>query len=95
LLRARYRLSNEREDGVEPGAIERYDFTGFTWSSRRVAKGSRLRLVLTSPNTIFFEKNYNSGKPVKHESGADSRVAHVTVFHDAAHPSALEVPTVR
>ncbi|HVT58512.1 MAG TPA: CocE/NonD family hydrolase [Thermoanaerobaculia bacterium] len=95
LLRARYRRSLGREELVTPGRIERYDFSAFTWFSRRVSKGSRLRLVLGSPNSIFLQKNYNSGKPVGTESGADARVAHVTIYHDPEHPSALEIPVVR
>ena len=95
LLRARYRRSETQEQLVTPGAVERYDFNRFTWFSRRVAKGSRLRLVLTCPNGIQLQKNYNSGKAVAAESGADARVAHVTVYHDPAHPSALEIPIVR
>lgn len=95
LLRARYRHSPAREEPVVPGRVERYDFTHFTWFARRIAQGSRLRLVVSSPNTSQFEKNYNSGKPVATESGADARVAHVTIHHDAEHPSALEIPIGR
>jgi predicted acyl esterase len=94
-MRARYRHSATRQELVTAGRIERYDFDRFTWFSRRVSKGSRLRLVLTSPNSIQIEKNYNSGKAVAAESGADARVAHVTVYHDREHPSALELPVVR
>ncbi|HVT16774.1 MAG TPA: CocE/NonD family hydrolase [Thermoanaerobaculia bacterium] len=94
-LRARYRDSLAREKLVPAGAIERYDFKGFTWFSRRIAKGSRLRLLLGTPNSIFSEKNYNSGKPVATESGADAHIAHITIYHDAAHPSTLELPIVK
>jgi uncharacterized protein len=94
-LRARYRKSLSQPELVKPGAIERYDFTGFTWFSRRVSKGSRLRLVLNSPNSIFSEKNYNTGGRVEAESGKDARVAHITVYHDAEHPSALDIPVVK
>ena len=80
---------------VTPGQITRYDFDGFTWFSRRVSKGSRLRLVLNCINSIYYEKNYNAGGDVETESGKDARVAHVTVYHDAEHPSALEIPVVR
>jgi predicted acyl esterase len=45
LMRARNRHSTARDELVTPGAVERYDFDGFPWFSRRVAKGSRLRLV--------------------------------------------------
>ncbi len=93
-LRARYRRSAERQELVRPGAIERYDFT-FPFHARRAPRGSRLRLVVRSPNDIYREKNYGSGGAVADESGADARTAHLTLFHDAAHPSALELPLAR
>ena len=92
LLRARYRESLREEKLVTPGAIERYTFDGFFWFSRRVGKGSRLRLVVRSPNTIHLQKNYNAGGVVAEESGKDARTAHVTLYHDAEHPSFLELP---
>ena len=94
LLRARYRNSLEKETPVPQGEAARYDFTGFTWFSRRIAKGSRLRLVVSCPNTTALEKNYNSGGVVADETAKDARTAHVTLYHDAAHPSALEIPIV-
>jgi len=94
-LRARYRESLEREHLVVPGAVERYDFGRFTWFARRIGKGSRLRLVIQSPNSSQVEKNYGSGKPVATESGADARLAHVVLYHDAEHPSVLELPVGR
>jgi putative CocE/NonD family hydrolase len=95
LLRARYRDSMEKEALVPKGEAVRYDFTGFTWFSRRVSKGSRLRLVVAAANTTDLEKNYNSGGVVADETAKDARTAHVTVLHDAGHPSALEIPIVR
>jgi putative CocE/NonD family hydrolase len=94
-LRARYRESPEKETLVRPGEVLRYDFTGFPWLSRRVAKGSRLRLVVACPNSIHFQKNYNSGGVVAEESGKDARTAHVVLHHDAERPSALEIPVVK
>jgi uncharacterized protein len=94
-LRARYRESLREAKLVTPGQITEYDFDGFTWFSRRVSKGSRLRLVLSCINSINYEKNYNSGGTVESESGKDARVAHVTVYHDAEHPSMLEIPIVK
>jgi putative CocE/NonD family hydrolase len=94
-LRARYRESLSEAKLVTPGQITRYEFDGFTWFSRRVSQGSRLRLVLGCINSIYSEKNYNSGGNVAEESGKDARVAHVTVYHDAEHPSALEIPVVK
>ncbi|HQR24405.1 MAG TPA: CocE/NonD family hydrolase, partial [Steroidobacteraceae bacterium] len=60
-MRARYRESLIAPKLVKVGEITRYDFDGFGWFSRKVSKGSRLRLVVSCPNSIYFEKNYNSG----------------------------------
>ena len=94
-MRARYRESLIKEKLVKPGEINRYEFNSFTFFSRRIAKGSRLRLILSCPNTIQLEKNYNSGGVVAEESAKDASTAHITVHHDASHPSALEIPVVK
>jgi putative CocE/NonD family hydrolase len=93
-LRARYRESLRQEKLIAPGEINCYEFDGFTFFSRRVARNSRLRLVISCPNSIYWQKNYNSGGVVAEESGRDARVAHVTLYHDAEHPSCLELPIV-
>ncbi len=95
MLRARYRDSLREEKLAKPGEINRYEFSRFTFFSRRVMKGSRLRLVLKASNSIYVQKNYNSGGAVAEESGKDARVAHVTLYHDAEHPSFLEFPVVK
>jgi putative CocE/NonD family hydrolase len=95
MMRARYRESPRREVLVKPGEVQRYDFNNFQFFSRRIAKGSRLRLVISSPNSIYVEKNYNSGGVVANESGKDARTAHITLYHDAEHASALDLPVVR
>jgi predicted acyl esterase len=95
LLRARYRESLRQEKLITPGEINRYEFNGFTFFSRRIARNSRLRLMISSPNSIYLQKNYNSGGVVAEESGRDARVAHVTLYHDAEHPSCLELPIVK
>lgn len=94
-LRARYRKSLSQSELVRQNTVERYDFNGFSWFSRRVSKGSRLRLVISSPNSIYLEKNYNAGGRVEAETGKDARVAHITVYHDSQHPSSLELPIVK
>ena len=94
-LRARYKDSLREPKLVTPGEVDRYEFSGFYFFSRQISKGSRLRLVFKSPNSIFVQKNYNSGGVVAEESGVDARTAHVTLYHDAEHPSYLELPIVR
>jgi putative CocE/NonD family hydrolase len=91
-LRARYRKSFRKAEPVKPGAIERYDFDNFTFTTRRVPKGSRLRVAITPINSLWLEKNYNSGGVVADESGKDARKVTVKLYHDASHPSALYVP---
>jgi len=101
MVRARYRESLRQEKPVKPGEISRYEFNGFYFFSRRVSKGSRLRLVLTAPQfrldpySMFWQKNYNSGGVVAEESGKDARTTHITLYHDAEHPSFLEIPIVK
>jgi putative CocE/NonD family hydrolase len=95
MLRARYRESLRQEKLVIPGQINCYTFTGFTFFARRIAKGSRLRLVISCPNSIYLEKNYNSGGVVVEESGEDARTAHVTLYHDAEHASYVDLPLVK
>jgi putative CocE/NonD family hydrolase len=95
IKRARYRESLRQERLVKPGEIERYEFASFRFFSRRLEKGSRLRLVFASPNTIYLEKNYNSGGEVATETAKDARTAHVTLYQDAEHVSYLELPVVK
>jgi uncharacterized protein len=95
LLRARYRESRRVEKLVEPGEVNLYTFDGFNFFSRRILKGSRLRLIFSCPNTIYLEKNYNSGGVVAEESGRDARTAHVTLYHDKVHASYVELPVVK
>lgn len=95
LMRARYRNSLREATPVPSGKPEKYVFDNFTFFSRRVVQGSRLRLVVHSVNTIGAEKNYNSGGVVTRETGKDARTAHIQLLHDAEQPSMLELPTVK
>jgi len=94
-MRARYRDSLRQEKLVPSGKAEKYVFDNFTFFSRQVAKGSRLRLVIGSVNSPSVEKNYNSGGVVAKETGKDARTAHIQLLHDAEHPSVLELPIVK
>jgi len=95
MVRARYRESLREEKLVTPGEINRYEFDSFTFFSRLIAKGSRLRLVLTSPNSIYVQKNYAGGGVVAEESRTDAHLVRVTLYHDSDHPSHLDLPLVR
>ena len=92
LRRLRYRESLREAKLVQPGEIVKCDFAPGLFLARRLMKGSRLRLVVYSPNSIFWQKNYNSGGVVADETAKDARTAHVKVYHDAQHASAIELP---
>ncbi|WP_164847470.1 CocE/NonD family hydrolase [Sphingobium algorifonticola] len=94
-LRARHRESLRTEKLVTTTAPLRYDFDRFTFVSREVAAGSRLRLVIAPVNSIHLQKNYNAPGPVAMQTIADARTATVRLLHDRAHPSALFVPIGR
>jgi hypothetical protein len=95
LLRARYRSSLRSARLVDQNKILKYEFDGFMFFSRQIQKGSRLRLVFTSPNSINLQKNYNSGGVVAKESSADARTANITLYHSKKYPSYLELPIIR
>jgi predicted acyl esterase len=87
MLRLRYREARDKPKLLTPGQPTQVDFTRFRFMSRRVAAGSRIRLVISSPNSIQFEKNYNSGGVVAKETAKDARTAHVKLLHEPGHYS--------
>ena len=94
LFRARYRDGEDREVFSQPDEINCYELKAFTYFARQIKKGSRLRLVVKCPNSIYLQKNYHSGGNVDNESITDARAAHITLFHDEKHPSLLELPLI-
>jgi len=92
LQRLRYRESPREAKMVKPGEIVACDFAPGLFVARRLMKGSRLRLVVSSHNSIFGEKNYNSGGVVAEETAKDAHTAHIQVHHHAAHASMLQLP---
>jgi putative CocE/NonD family hydrolase len=93
-LRARYRESRQRPVLVTPGRPTRLDFDKFRFMSRRIAAGSRVRLLIVSPNTIQLQRNYHSGGDVARETAKDAKVARFELLHDGEHRSVLSLPVV-
>jgi putative CocE/NonD family hydrolase len=92
IRRLRYRESLSEPKMVKPSDIVKCDFSPGLFVARRLMKGSRLRLVVTSPNSIFWQKNYCSGGVVAEETAKDARTCHVQIYHDVAHPTAIHLP---
>ena len=92
IRRLRYRESLREAKLVKSGEIVKCEFNPGLFVARRLMKGSRLRLVITSPNSIFWQKNYCSGGVVAEETAKDARTCHVKVYHDAQHTSSIQLP---
>ena len=91
-IRARYREGDFRPRPVARGRALLYDFDRFNFQARRLEPGTRLRLVIDPMNSIWAEKNYNSGKRPEEETMADARTVTVTLHHDGRRQSVLTVP---
>ncbi len=94
-IRARYRNSLRKAQFVTPGKIEHYVFDNFLVLGRRVAAGSRIRLVVEGLNTIQAERNFDTNGVIADETIKDARKATVTVYQGGAYPSALSLPLAR
>jgi putative CocE/NonD family hydrolase len=92
MRRLRYRESLREPKLVQAGDIVRCDFNPDLFVARRLMKGSRLRLVVTAVNSIFWQKNYCSGGIVAEETAKDARTCHVQIYHDGEHASAIQLP---
>jgi putative CocE/NonD family hydrolase len=92
IRRLRYRDSLREAKLVKPGEIVKCDFNPGLFVARKMTKGSRLRLVVTASNSIFWQKNYCSGGVVADETAKDARTCHVQIYHDAQHASSIELP---
>ncbi len=91
-LRARYRESLRTEKLVDTEDPLEYRFERFTFVSRQIATGSRLRLVIGPVHSIYAQKNYNNGGVVSEESMKDARTVVVRLYHSERYPSVLHVP---
>jgi putative CocE/NonD family hydrolase len=95
-IRARYREGLRTPKLICTNGPLRYDFDRFTFVSRQVRRGNRLRLIVAPMGRLveatFAEKNYQGGGVVAKETAIDAKVVTVSLFHDREHPSALYVP---
>ncbi|HLW35514.1 MAG TPA: CocE/NonD family hydrolase [Chthoniobacterales bacterium] len=92
MRRLRYRESLREAKLAKPGEIVKCEFNPGLFVARKMMKGSRLRLVVTAVNSIFWQKNYCSGGVVADETAKDAHTCHVQVYHDAEHSSSIGLP---
>jgi len=90
-IRARYRKSFARPVLLKPGEVFGYDID--LWQMGvTIPAGHRLRVVVCSSLFPDLDRNLNTGEPI-----ADATrmvVARQTIYHDAAHPSYVELPVL-
>ena len=98
-IRARYRADLRTPKLVETREPQAYEFDRFTFVSRQIAKGHRLRLIIAPLGRLidstFVQKNYNGGGFVADETVEEAHAVTVRLFHDRTRPSALHVPLGR
>ncbi len=91
VMRARFRQRFDREARLRPGVVYRYNidvwFTGLV-----VARGHRLRVVVSSAAFPKYDRNLNTGD--NNEFGTQYVVAHQRVFHDRHHQSYVTLPII-
>lgn len=92
LLRLRYRNSWREPKPVEPGVPFRFTFMMPKFMSRRLRRGSRLRLVVRAPASIQYEKNLNDAKLPIEQRQNDARVCRVLLHHCGDMQSVLRLP---
>jgi putative CocE/NonD family hydrolase len=98
-IRARYRNGLRSAVPIETHECLRYDFERFTFISRQIKRGHRLRLIIAPMGRLadatFSQRNFNSGGVVADECAQESRTVTVRLFHDSSHPSALYLPVAQ
>lgn len=88
ILRARFRVSNDEPEPLEPGRIYRFEIDMWATANRFFA-GHQLRLDISSADFPRFDRNTNcGGEPTAPMS------AQQTVYHDAGHASYLELHVI-
>ncbi len=88
-VRARYRLSEEKESLLDPGKV--YEFTLTLDTVANVFKaGHRIRLSIASSSFPAYLPSPGTGGPSYLETRAV--VAQNKIYHDSRYPSSIEVP---
>ena len=91
MVRARFRDGMERPTLIEPGQV--YCYTIDCWNTAQVFRtGHRIGLEVASSAFPKYDRNPNTGAPLGQST--ELAVAEQTIYHDAAHPSALILPVI-
>lgn len=94
LLRLRYRESPLRELPCTPGVPMRAILGGFTFVSRRIRAGSRLRMTVRTVNSIHLQRNFQAGGNVDAETRSDARASMISIWQGGRYDSSIRIPLV-
>lgn len=92
IVRAMYRDNDPlNPTPLVPGEVDRYEID--LWATSNVFKaGHKIRVEVSSSNFPRFNRNLNTGGPVKGET--EHEVARQTIYHDPDHPSYIILPII-
>lgn len=93
LARARYRVSRTEPRALTPGKIEKYAID-MRATSNVFKRGHRIRVEVTSSNFPHTDRNPNAFIDLSTATEKDFVVADQTIYHDAEHPSYVELPII-
>jgi hypothetical protein len=93
-LRARYSESLKQEKLISKNIPYNYEFNTPYIFIRNISKDSRLRLIIRNLNSPHYQKNFQSGKDVSHETSKDAQTGHFSVYHNFSYPSKLTIPVL-
>lgn len=90
--RARYRENYREPVLIDTETPQLFEFDVFSFASRRLANGSKLRFVFDAPNSIYIQRNYNAAGPVAEQTPADALVSNVTMVLGGPDGAMLTLP---
>lgn len=91
IQRLRYREGYEKEVYMEKGKVYKVDLTPLA-TSNFFKKGHRIRIEVSGSNFPRFARNLNTGGANYDET--EGVVAHNSIHHSEAYPSAIRLPVV-
>lgn len=92
IVRARYRDSLEKATMMTPGKVYKFRIE-LNPTSILFTKGHRIRIDISSSNFPRFDVNPNTGEPLN--NNRRTAIAVNSIYHDAEHPSNIELPVIK
>jgi len=91
IIRASGRNFGHQPEPIQPHEIYEFVITpGHT--SQHFPRGHRIRIDITSSNYPLFDRNMNTGNKIGED--AEGIVAMQSIYHDADHPSYIDLPVI-